>query len=99
MLTLKKNEVTASGTKYSRVDQVKFVEDSLSKIRSDMVCLSRPYHLKIFKGSLPQILLSPFLNTLTQVFQSFIERWGENKTDTPKWYAVENRAFLTTKIR
>ena len=28
-------------TKYSRMDQVKFVEDSLSKIWSDMVCLSR----------------------------------------------------------
>ena len=74
MLTLKKNEVTTSGTKYSRVEQVKSVDDSLLKIRSDVVCLSRPYHLKIFKGCLPQILLSPFLNTLTQVFQSFIER-------------------------
>ena len=30
---------------------------------SDMVCLSRPYHFKIFKGCLPQILLGPFLNT------------------------------------
>ena len=29
------------GSGYSRMDQVKFVEDSLSKIRSDMVCLSR----------------------------------------------------------
>ena len=33
------------------MDQVKFVEDSLFKIWSDMVCLSRPYHFKFFKDS------------------------------------------------
>ena len=27
--------------------------------------LGRPYHFKIFKGCLPQILLGPFLNTMT----------------------------------
>ena len=27
-----------------------------------MDCLSRPYYFKFFKGSLPQILLGPFLN-------------------------------------
>ena len=30
-----------------------------------MVLLSRPYHLIFLKGSLPQILLGPFLNTLS----------------------------------
>ena len=32
-----------------------------------MVCLrlGRPYPLKLFKGCVPQILLAPFLNTLT----------------------------------
>ena len=35
------------------------------KIRSDMVCLSRSYHFKFFKGCLQQTLLGPFLNTLT----------------------------------
>ena len=40
-----------NGTKYSSMDQVKFVEDSLSKIWSDMACLSRPYHFRFFKGS------------------------------------------------
>ena len=30
-----------------------------------MVCLDRPYHLKFIKGCLPQILVGPFLNTLT----------------------------------
>ena len=32
-----------------------------------MVCLSRRYHFKFFKGCLPQILLAPSLNTLTQM--------------------------------
>ena len=32
-----------------------------------MVCLSRPYHLKIFKGYLSQTLLGPFLNKLAQM--------------------------------
>ena len=31
-----------------------------------MVCLSRHCLVKFFKGCLPQILLGPFLNTLTQ---------------------------------
>ena len=31
------------------------------------MCLSRPYHLKFFKGCLTQILLGPFLNTLSHV--------------------------------
>ena len=30
-------------------------------------CLSRPYHFKFLRGCLPQILLSPFLNTLTHI--------------------------------
>ena len=45
------------GSRYSRMDQVIFVEDSLS----------RPYHFKFFKGCLPQTLLGPFLNTLTHL--------------------------------
>ena len=56
------------GSRYSRMDQVKFVEDSLQKIWDDMVCLSRPYHLRFFKGCFPQILLDPFVNTLTHIF-------------------------------
>ena len=30
-------------------------------------CLGRQYHFKFFKGCLPQILLGPFLTTLTQI--------------------------------
>ena len=37
------------------MDQAKFVEDS------------RPYPFKFFKGCLPQILLGPFLNTLSHI--------------------------------
>ena len=32
--------------------------------------LSRPYHFKFFKCSLPQILLGPFLNTVSHINQS-----------------------------
>ena len=39
------------------MDQAKFLEESLG----------RPYHFKFFKGCLPQILLGPFLNTLSHV--------------------------------
>ena len=37
------------GSRYSKIDQFKFVEDSLLKNLSDMVCLSRPCHFKFFK--------------------------------------------------
>ena len=43
---------TSYGTKYSRMDQIKFVEGTL---------------YKFFKGCLPQILLGPFLNTLSHI--------------------------------
>ena len=33
------------------MDQVKLVEDSLQKIRSDMVCLNKPYHFKVLKAA------------------------------------------------
>ena len=49
----------ANGFKYSRMNQVKFVEKSL--------VIGRPYHLRFIKGCLPQILLGPFLNNLTQI--------------------------------
>ena len=56
------------GSRYSRLDQVKFVEDSLLKTWSDMVCQSKPYHFEFFKDFLPQILVGPFLNILTHIF-------------------------------
>ena len=42
--------------------------------QGDILYLDGPYRFKFFKGSLPQILLDPFLNTLTQIkLQSFLE--------------------------
>ena len=35
-----------------------------------MVCPSRTYRLKFFKGCLPEILLGPFLNALTHTFRN-----------------------------
>ena len=32
-----------------------------------MVCLSRPYYFRFFKGCSPQILLGAFLNALTHI--------------------------------
>ena len=45
-----------NGAMYSRMDQVKFKN-------CDMVCQSRPYHVKFLKGCFPQILPGLFLNT------------------------------------
>ena len=56
-----------NGTNYSRKGWVKFMEDSLLKIWSVWSALCRPYPFKFCKGCLPQILLSPFLNTLSQI--------------------------------
>ena len=37
-----------------------------------MVCLGRPYHIKIFKDCLPQILLSLYLNTLPHTKETWL---------------------------
>ena len=39
-----------------------------------MVCLSRPYQFKFFKGCLPQISLGPFLNTLSHLWLR-VSKW------------------------
>ena len=42
-----------------------------------MVCLRRPYHFKLFKGCLPQILLGLFLNTLPHLYEDeYIARFS-----------------------
>ena len=42
-------------------------------------CLGRPYHFRFFKGCLAQILLGPFLNTLTHLSNKYIwHKWLEN---------------------
>ena len=40
------------GSRYSRMDQVKFVDNW-----SDIICLGRPYHFKLLMGVLTYILL------------------------------------------
>ena len=50
-----------NGAKYSRMNQVKFVEDSLYGL------MRLTMSLQIFKCCLPQILLGPFLNILPQL--------------------------------
>ena len=79
------NFVDVYGSRYSKIDQVKFVEDSLQKNWSDMVCLGRsslgrPYHFKFFKGCLPQILFGPSLNTFSQIFITIRKNF-----QTKKW--------------
>ena len=52
--------------------QVKLVDDSILEIWGDMVCLSRSYPFKFFKGCLPQILLGLFLNTVSQMLARYV---------------------------
>ena len=68
-----------------------------------MVCLSRPYHFKIFKGCLPQILLGQILNTLKHVrisvssdpYISISGIWGQRKSvfshilHHKRWYIIK----------
>ena len=65
------------------MEQVKFVKDTLLKICNNMVCVGRPYHFKFFKGCLPQILLGPFLNALTQLFLVVLPQ--HFKLSRPRW--------------
>ena len=58
-------------TNYSRMDQLKFLEESLKKIWSDLVCLNRSCHFRFCKSCIPQISHGPFLNTL---FHSWVKK-------------------------
>ena len=75
--TKKLNLSTKYGTKYSRMDQVKFVQDR----RSD--------HFKFFKGCLPQILLVLFLNNLTHIWQ-FKKNWTGRGKDRTDWFRTNH---------
>ena len=56
------------GTKYSRKGQVKFAEGSLyKKLKGYDLPKADHTPFKFFKGCLPQILLGPFLNTLSHL--------------------------------
>ena len=60
----KHTTIYQKGAKYSKADQVKFVEESL--------CWDRPCYFKFFKGCLSQIFLDSFLDTLTQISDQFM---------------------------
>ena len=57
-----------------------------------MVCLSKPYPFKFFKGCLPQILLGPLLNTL------FYFTGGKHLKQGQRRDIKEPPAFILTKI-
>ena len=66
-ISLNRSSLTPTyGTKYSSMYRVKFVEDSLWKVWSDMVYLS----------CLPHISLRPFLNILSHIkIETFTHWW------------------------
>ena len=43
--------------------------DRVFKNGPSKICLNRSYYFKFFKGSLPQILFGPFLNTLSYLWR------------------------------
>ena len=59
--------LTVKWAKVFKNGERKICRRQLLKYLSYMVCLIRPYHLQFCKGCLPQILLGPFLNILTQM--------------------------------
>ena len=65
-----KRRQTLYWTRYSGMNQVKFVETAFKKFEGAWSASSRPYHFKYFKGCLPQILFGPFLNTLSHINMS-----------------------------
>ena len=80
---------------YPRIDQVKFVEDSFQKFRSDMVCLNRPYRFNLFKDCLPKIVPGPFLNSLSYlyIYSSCKAVWR-----TPKSILIACQKYLLLEI-
>ena len=61
---------------------VKVLKNGQSKICGRQpVCLGRAYHFKFFKVYLPQVLLGPFLNTLTDISRGNVLRTLPNFYD------------------
>ena len=59
-----------------------------------MVCLCRPYPFKFFKGCPPQNLLSPLLNTLSQI----IVEYNEGKVYRKLEYLLKIVSIFTLEI-
>ena len=49
--------------------------DKVFKNGPSKICWGRPYYFNFFKGCLPQILLGPFWNTLSQILTYLITFW------------------------
>ena len=66
-----------------------------------MVSLCRPYPSKFFKGSLPQILLGPFLNTLPHILLEKDEFCNSKSITTATLKTVDDTTTIRsrTKIR
>ena len=56
------------------------------------LCLSRPYSFNFFKGCLPQILLGPILNTLSQILLT------QSSKTFYKYFCVDRYWMLLLKI-
>ena len=70
-----------------------------------MVCLSRPYHFKFFKDCLPQILLGPFLNTLSNIAlcsvtycRSTMISWYVNLRKIKLRYILKNQDYKSSTL-
>ena len=83
----------ANGTKYSRIDQVKIVEDSLYQIWRGMSCFGRWYLFKFFEGSLPQILIGPFSKILPWILlktcQNALKGLGNREQFAIFWWKTQ----------
>ena len=68
-----------------------------------MVCLSRPYPFKLFKGCLPQILLGPFLNALSQFMLCVIfcghQKWMIPFLKTSYEFLTPSNSCCTFKVQ
>ena len=59
---------------------------SLSILLKNSMGIPWPYHINFFKDCLPQILLGPFLNTLSQLYYfgfSHADKHPKNETEAP----------------
>ena len=65
---------------YSRMDQVKFVEDSLYKSWSDMVCLSKSYLFIFLKAVFHKIYLAN-----SWVHRLILRFWDQKKSVKKRW--------------
>ena len=74
----------------SRLILPQYIWVNVFKNKLSKICLGRSYHFRVFKGCLPQILLGPFLSTLTQLLEyhsiirlvhtSLYKPWKHKKT-------------------